>query len=200
MLKADPFMRSKLSFCLELALSVVLPGCSTGNPDSAGNQSSTQVTTNAMEPIGSLEGISDFDKTNLLKAVSALTNTMDPQAIPAVMNLANVAQTNIFPTLTNSATLEAYAAFDFVIASYKQGLLPGVSVKDSGQIKSENFSTSRFKEATYPFLMTFYFIFPGDPFTDHYTVVCPTKGAAWQLERAWRTDKDGHTVVEWSVK
>jgi polysaccharide export outer membrane protein len=39
----------------------------------------------------------------------------------------------------------------------------------------------------------------GEPFTNHYTLVRPEKGAEWQLDKAWRADPQGRTVKEWPV-
>jgi len=73
--------------------------------------------------------------------------------------------------------------------------------KDSyGTATTDNMPLSELKEATYPFSLTFNVVLIGDPFTNHYTVMHATADAAWQLQRAWRTDTGGHTIVEWPTK
>ncbi len=55
-------------------------------------------------------------------------------------------------------------------------------------------------EVKYPPAVTFLVTETGEVFTNHYTLVRSEKGAAWQLDKAWRTDPQGRTVKEWPVK
>ncbi len=50
---------------------------------------------------------------------------------------------------------------------------------------------------TYPLAVTFLVSATTESFTNHYTLIRREKGAAWQLEKAWRTDPQGRTVTEW---
>ncbi len=73
--------------------------------------------------------------------------------------------------------------------------------------KAANFERSP-KEAAEPSLgteltghsVTFLVNETGEAFTNHYTLVRPDKGAAWRLDKAWRTNPRGRTVEEWPVK
>jgi hypothetical protein len=181
-------MKSKPLLCLALVLSGVLFGCSTA--------------TNApkkAEPFQPLESVADYDETNFPTAVSALTNILAPQFVPTVINLANHAQTNFFLVLTNSEVLEVYAALKFVVELKDKNQLPGVSKDDQMSITT-GLPMSHLKEVKYPFSGTFDLVLAGESFTNHYAVVRPAADAAWQLEKAWRTDAQGHAIKEWPVK
>jgi len=109
------------------------------------------------------------------------------------------AKTNVLTALTNSALPEMGQAGKFLVELKKSGRLPGVLADSHGEL-SVNGPLSAFQEAKYPFTVTFDLNVKGDSLTNHYTVVRQVKDAEWQLEKAWRTDAQGHTAIEWPVK
>ncbi|MGA3284275.1 MAG: hypothetical protein ABSD57_07445 [Verrucomicrobiota bacterium] len=40
----------------------------------------------------------------------------------------------------------------------------------------------------------------GEAATNNYILVKQSKGAKWQLQRAWRTDSSGQVIEEWPVQ
>lgn len=128
-----------------------------------------------------------------------MTNTLPPQVAPKVTNLMNWAQMNVVPSLTNSAAHEGYDALKFVVELKDKDELPGVS-KDAQMDITGSMPVAPSSVATYPFWMAFQLVLAGDSLTNHYIVSRPTKDAPWELEKAWRTDPDGHTIKEWPVK
>jgi hypothetical protein len=160
---------------------------------------------------GGTNAVALEDSTNSIKDISARVEAGYSNFIPAVSNimgtkygpiavkgLVNV-ETNALIALTNTALPEMDQGAKFLMALKTSGHLPGMPQKSHGQA-SVSAPVSAFQDAKYPFIVTFDVVVNGDSLTNHYTVVRPLKDAAWQLERAWRTDKQGQTVVEWATK
>jgi hypothetical protein len=87
-----------------------------------------------------------------------------------------------------------------LIGLHERSLLPGDSKDTHGEINSETDPLPLPSEVAYPFSRTFHVTLMGETFTNNYTVVRMAKHADWQLQRAWRTASDGHTIEEWPVK
>jgi len=98
------------------------------------------------------------------------------------------------------ATTETVAAGDFLYELHKLGRLPGDSKDDHGKVTSEDVPLSTSDEMHYPILRSFYVVKNGDPATYRYTVTRASKDATWRLQRAWKTDAQGQTVMEWKVE
>ncbi len=96
---------------------------------------------------------------------------------------------------------ELRAAATFLAELGKHGSLPGIPKNGRESVTTGALPRLEFsKGVTYPFAVTFYVNVVGEPFTNHYTLMQPAKDAAWQFEKAWRTDSEGRTVKEWPVK
>lgn len=87
------------------------------------------------------------------------------------------------------------SGYKFVKSLYKAGQLPGWS-------KGDRFATNRadffydydaFDSGTLEFLKK------GDSSIYHYTFGRATKSTTWKLQKAWRTDENGHTIEEYPV-
>jgi hypothetical protein len=101
---------------------------------------------------------------------------------------------------TNSALPEIHAATKFLTDLKEDGRLPGVSKDSHGDATTGELPLDELQEARYPFAVTFYFVLSGDSFTNIYTVLRPSKDAAWRLDKAWRVDTEGRIVIEWPIK
>ena len=108
-------------------------------------------------------------------------------------------EANVPAALTNSALSEISQAGEFLGELRKSGHLPGVPQDCHGHMDVDA-PLSAILEAKYPFTVTIDLVLDGDSLTNHYTVGRPAKDASWHLDKAWRTDTQGHTVVEWPVK
>ena len=100
---------------------------------------------------------------------------------------------------TDPIALQVVSAGEFLKDMRDQGRLPGISKNEHGKIKTDQVSLDSEKEL-YPISNTFHFTKNGSPFTYHYSVARPTEDESWQLQRAWRTDRDGRILEEWPVK
>jgi hypothetical protein len=103
-------------------------------------------------------------------------------------------------TAKNPVVVETLSAGDFLLGLHRQSLLPGDSKDMHGEIHSVTDPYPFPNEVTYPFTRMFYVSIIGETFTNNYTVLRLAKDSPWQLQRAWRTDSQGHTVEEWPVK
>ena len=123
--------------------------------------------------------------------------------------LAQCLSTNrVFSAMTNSTfTAELLvvvgAAATFFDDLRKQGRLPGVQSNSHGEGSSDSLEDTDSwiaQKIKYPFSITINLVLTDDSLTNHYTLTCPSKDSSWQLQRAWRTDLEGHVVKEWPVK
>ncbi len=71
--------------------------------------------------------------------------------------------------------------------------LPGWSKKDHGTIKR----VGHFRPN--PDTVTVHALKKGDSSTYHYEFTRASKDIPWQLEKAWRTDQNDHTIEEYPV-
>jgi len=131
--------------------------------------------------------------TNVGAASSVLSNLMGSSYSP------NAAQgfAALETSATNSALTEMNAAEAFLAKLKNDGRLPGATEKSRGSVNTGNLPMTEFQVAKYPFAVTLHVIFSGDTFTNHYTMLRLSKDTDWQLQRAWRTDTNDHTLVEW---
>lgn len=79
-------------------------------------------------------------------------------------------------------------ALEFLTQLKKAGQTPGWSKEDKGMIRLESHPDSE----TYGFLARK----DGDDRNYHYIVTRASKGTPWQLQKQWRTDRDGKAVEE----
>ncbi len=201
-------MKPKLILCLVLVLSGNYIFCHAVETNSASTKPEVAMSFGVN---GQTNGISTLtiERTNSMKAIADAVSIVNERLISSSTNivLTNTAAayfqtnvlTNALTALTNSALPEMGEAGKFLVELKKSGHLPGVPQDSHGDM-SVNAPLSAFQEAKYPFTVTFDLIMNGDSLTNHYTVVRPTKAAVWQLEKAWRTETDGHTIKDWPVK
>ena len=138
-------------------------------------------------------------KTLMLALTAILVLRLQPVLAASSGEEGRSVETNAPAALTNSALSEMGRGGQFLATLRESGQLPGVPQNSHGSI-SVNAPLSALQEAKYPFTVTLDLVLEGDSMTNHYTVVRPAKDASWQLDKAWRTDTQGHTVVEWPVK
>jgi hypothetical protein len=103
-------------------------------------------------------------------------------------------------TAKNPVIVESKSAGDFLLSLHQHSLLPGDSKDMHGEIHSEPDPYPIPDAVTFPFLRTFHVSYTGETFTNSYTVSRMTKDSPWLLQKAWRTDSQGHTVEDWPVK
>jgi hypothetical protein len=207
-------MKSKLLLCLAIMVSGDLIICHAAQTNSAPtkpevtmsfgvNEQTNWASTLAVEQTNSMKAIADAVNAVNERLISSSTNINPTNATFTLPSTAAFFQTNVLTNvltaLTNSALPEMGEAGRFLIELKKSDHLPGVPQDRHGDM-FVNAPLSAFQEAKYPFTVTFDLIAEGDSLTNHYTVVRPAKDAAWRLEKAWRTDTDGHTIKNWPVK
>lgn len=167
------------------------------------NGQTNWVRTLVVEETNSMKAIVDAVRTVDERLVSSFTNPLPTNTAYAPFFAAAYFQTNlltnVLTAVTNTALPEMGEAGRFLVELKNGGHLPGVPQDGHGDM-FVNAPLSAFQEAKYPFTVTFDLITEGDSLTNHYTIVRPAKGAAWRLEKAWRTDTDGHAIKNWPVK
>jgi outer membrane lipoprotein-sorting protein len=161
-----------------------------------GTNASVEISGNVMMGSNSLGRVSVRLQTDYSNFNPMVTKLLGTNYAPALA----YAQTNLIPAMASLPDSEFGAAGDFLTDLKKQGALPGISKDVHGSGTVENFTLSQLENPTYPFTATFSLIPTDGSFTNHYTVVRPSKGAPWRLEKAWGTDGQGRTLVEWPVK
>jgi hypothetical protein len=85
------------------------------------------------------------------------------------------------------------SAYPLVRKSLKKGQLPGWAQGQRGAIKD----VFQFRQE--PDTITFDAVKKGDSSTYHYQFTRSSKDGPWQLQKAWRTDQNDHTVQEYPV-
>ena len=98
-----------------------------------------------------------------------------------------------------TAKTQAKSGGDFLLRLHHRGELPGDSKDNHGKITCR-LSPSDLEQVSYPLSWTYQVVKTGDTSTNSYTVMRLTRHSAWQLQRAWRTDSQGHVIEEWTVK
>ncbi|HVM47787.1 MAG TPA: basic secretory protein-like protein [Candidatus Acidoferrum sp.] len=86
----------------------------------------------------------------------------------------------------------------YVSALHDRDTLPGFSKDQHGQLTGV--LSPRNLDLAFPAERSFTARKQGDPSTYHYTLSCPDAGSSWRLQRAWRTDAEGHTVEEFGLQ
>ena len=207
-------MKPKLILCVALVVSGNLIFCRAVETNLAStkpevtmsfgvNGQTNWVSTLTVERTNSMKAIAEAVSAVNERLTLSSTNIMLTDVTSAPPSMATYFQTNVLTNvltaLTNSALPEMGEAGKFLVELKKSGHLPGVPQDSHGDM-SVNAPLSAFQEAKYPFTVTFDLVVAGDSLTNHYTVVRPAKDAAWQLEKAWRTDAQGHAIKDWPAK
>jgi hypothetical protein len=97
------------------------------------------------------------------------------------------------------ARTEAESGGDFLIGLHQKGQLAGDAKNEHGKI-SCYLPPTDLKQTVYPLQRTYQVVKTGDSLTNNYTIMRLSKHSTWQLQRAWRTDSQGHVTEEWIVK
>ena len=79
---------------------------------------------------------------------------------------------------------------------FKSGRLPGASKDDHGKTTAFHFNRVR---SPYLETATWDTLKEGDHFFYHYTFTRTSKDGPWKLQKAWRTNQNGHTVEEYPL-
>jgi hypothetical protein len=98
-----------------------------------------------------------------------------------------------------TARTQAESGGDFLVRLHQKGQLPGDAREDHGKI-SCYLSPTDLKQTSYPLSRTYQVVKTGDQFTNNYTILRLTKHSPWELQRAWRTDSQGHVTEQWTAK
>ena len=80
-----------------------------------------------------------------------------------------------------------------------KGELPGFAKGEKGSLTT-TLDSNAIKPSTYPLARTLNGSKTNNPSVYHYTLVCAAEGAAWKLEKAWRTGPDGKVIEEFSLR
>jgi hypothetical protein len=152
-----------------------------------------------IETTNSLNEFVNVLTTNSDKFILSSTNIIPTNAAAALPILAAYVRTNVFTALTNSAMAEISQAVEFLKELKQEGRLPGAPKDHHGTLSCE-IPLTALQEARYPATGTFLLLLSGDTCTNHYTMRRASKDAAWQLDKAWRTDAHGRTILEWPNK
>jgi hypothetical protein len=106
-------------------------------------------------------------------------------------------QTRTGPSVPDEVRAEARAAIDSAVPHARKLMrnnqLPGWSEHDRGTIKG----ASHYRHN--PDRVTVDALKKGDSSTYHYVFTRASKESLWQLQKAWRTDQNDHTVEEYPV-
>jgi TPR repeat protein len=138
-------------------------------------------------------------KTGYENFIPAVTNRMGTNFGPVAAKVLASVETNVLTALTNSALPEIGSAAKYLKELKEENRLPGFPKDRHGNV-SIDLPLAGLQAATYPFSVMFKVVLVGDSLTNHYTVTRPSADTGWQLEKAWRSDTEGHTIVEWPVK
>ncbi len=95
-----------------------------------------------------------------------------------------------------SAHLAVESAIKYLLQLKNQNRLPGASKSDEGQLTGCHFNHN---DSPYLASVTIDGQKNGDSFFYHYTFTRTAKDNLWKLQKAWRTDTQGHVVEEYSV-
>jgi hypothetical protein len=95
-------------------------------------------------------------------------------------------QTRSGPLITE----DLHSGLEFLTGLKKTGQLPGCTADDKGRL-------DYFGQHSYP--LTFTLRKKGDSFIYHYAIVRASKASPWQLQKAWQTDQNGRSIVEFAV-
>jgi hypothetical protein len=116
--------------------------------------------------------------------------------------------TNFPIQLTNAVFLKEVCEVAEPAAIYfndlrEHGRLPGIPKDSHGDFFLNESGLSIYwvsQKISYPCTLTFDAVMKGDPLTNHYSVIRPTKDSRWHLQRAWQTDPEGNVLTEWPIK
>lgn len=103
-------------------------------------------------------------------------------------------------SLTNDVYLESGAAALFLKRLLDQGLLPGVSKGEHGDMTSDMVDSVISNKAvamTYPASRTFRLVKDGETSTNNYILLKQSNDSEWKLQKAWLTDSNGQIIKEW---
>jgi hypothetical protein len=104
--------------------------------------------------------------------------------------------TSDWPLATRAVEAAMISAEKSLEQLLKRGQLPGASKDDHGKT-----TTFRFNHVASPYLdtATWDAVKNGDSSIFHYTFTRAAKNAPWKLQKAWRTDQNGHTMAEYPL-
>ena len=91
-------------------------------------------------------------------------------------------------------------AADYLISRLHQGALPGFSKDDHGSLVAPNMKPPQEQTEAYPILRIVCLHKNGDTSEYYYWVVRASKGAPWQLQKAWRASPDGRVLEEYPLE
>jgi hypothetical protein len=200
-------MKPTLIFCLALVLSgvsIVSHADETNDaptkPNLVMTLSANGVTNNSVVAVEgtNISGEITNVVANFGKFILSSTNLPPTNFTSALPTMAATAKTNFEQGFTKLQEL-AVPAGQFLVKLKEQGRLPGVPTDSHGQMTAGGLHLSELNSG-YPFAVTFLLVMNGDTLTNHYTVMRAAADADWQLQRAWRTDAEGNTILEWPVK
>ena len=97
---------------------------------------------------------------------------------------------------TATAMTMAKSALKFLIQLHRKDQLPGWSQNVHGST-TEFHSTH--DDSPYLDSATLYILKNGDSSVYHYTIIRTSKRGPWKLQKAWRTDQNGHTIEEYPL-
>lgn len=97
---------------------------------------------------------------------------------------------------TATATVTAKSALEFLIQLNKKNPLPGASKNDKGKTTDFHYNHD---DSPYLDSVTWYLRKNGDVSVYHYTVIRTSKRGPWKLQKAWRTDQNGHEIQEYRL-
>lgn len=97
---------------------------------------------------------------------------------------------------TATAMTMAKSALKFLIQLHRKDQLPGWSKNVHGRTTEFH---STYNDSPYLDSATLYILKNGDSSVYHYTVIRTSKRGPWKLQKAWRTDQNGHTIEEYPL-
>jgi hypothetical protein len=95
-----------------------------------------------------------------------------------------------------TATVTANSALKFLIQLSKTNHLPGASKNGTGKTTDFHYNHD---DSPYLDSVTWTGLKNGDVSIYHYTVIRTSKRDPWKLQKAWRTDQNGHTIEEYPL-
>ena len=129
--------------------------------------------------------------------ISSVTNAMPTNDPAARARVAAYLETNL-PAASANSFPELGSATDFLVQSKRAGQLPGLPKDRLVHAASDSLPPESLNR--YPLRVIFHIVMEDDVLTNHYTLLRSFPNAAWKLEKAWRTDVQGRTIVQWPIE
>lgn len=99
---------------------------------------------------------------------------------------------------SGSLDSELKSAEQYLLDLHTNGLLPGCAKDEHGVMRIQTDQNSN--SVSFPISVEFNLSNHGTTTTNNYIVVRSSSEQQWQLAKAWQTDHDGNTIVEWIPK